>query len=36
MNIKVMRIAHGLPVGSDLEFVDAPTLAKSITGRREM
>ncbi len=36
MNIKVMRIAHGLPVGGDLEFVDAPTLAKSITGRREM
>ncbi|MEW6528086.1 MAG: recombination mediator RecR [Spirochaetota bacterium] len=36
LNIKVMRIAHGLPVGSDLEFVDAPTLAKSITGRREM
>ncbi len=36
LGIKVMRIAHGLPVGSDLEFVDAPTLAKSITGRREM
>jgi len=36
LHIKVMRIAHGLPVGSDLEFVDAPTLAKSITGRREM
>jgi recombination protein RecR len=36
LHIKVMRIAHGLPVGSDLEFVDAPTLAKSITGRREI
>jgi recombination protein RecR len=36
LHIKVMRIAHGLPVGSDLEFVDAPTLTKSITGRREM
>ncbi|MCX8125058.1 MAG: recombination mediator RecR [Spirochaetes bacterium] len=36
LNIKVMRIAHGLPVGSDLEFVDASTLAKSISGRREM
>lgn len=36
IGIKVMRIAHGLPVGSDLEFVDAPTLAKSITGRREI
>lgn len=36
LHIKIMRIAHGLPVGSDLEFVDAPTLAKSIAGRREM
>ncbi len=32
-NIKVTRIAHGLPVGSDLEYVDCATIAKSIEGR---
>lgn len=31
--IKVTRIAHGLPVGSDLEYVDSITIAKSIEGR---
>ncbi len=31
--IKVTRIAHGLPVGSDLEYVDCATIAKSIAGR---
>jgi recombination protein RecR len=36
INIRVMRIAHGLPVGSDLEFADGPTLAKSLSGRVEM
>jgi len=34
--IKVMRIAHGLPVGGDLEFADEITLLKSLEGRREM
>ena len=36
MDIRVMRIAHGLPVGSDLEFADGPTLAKSLAGRVEI
>ncbi len=31
--VKVTRIAHGLPVGSDLEYVDSVTIAKSIEGR---
>lgn len=31
--IRVSRIARGLPVGSDLEFADAATIAKSIEGR---
>jgi recombination protein RecR len=31
--IKVTRIAHGLPVGCDLEYVDCATIAKSIEGR---
>lgn len=32
-NITVTRIAHGLPVGSDLEYVDSVTIARSIEGR---
>ncbi len=32
-NINVTRIAHGLPVGSDMEYVDSATIAKSIEGR---
>lgn len=31
--ITVSRIAHGLPVGSDLEFVDTATIIKSFEGR---
>ena len=33
-NIKISRIAFGLPVGSDLEYADEITLAKAIAGRR--
>ncbi len=33
-NIKLTRIAFGLPIGSDLEFADEITLAKAIEGRR--
>ncbi|MCP4132555.1 MAG: recombination protein RecR [bacterium] len=36
LGIKVTRIAHGLPVGSDLEFVDTATIVKSIEGRSEI
>lgn len=36
MGIKVSRIAHGVPVGSDLEYVDQVTLSKALEGRREM
>lgn len=35
-NIKISRIAFGLPVGTDLEFADEITLAKAIEGRREL
>lgn len=35
-NIKVSRIAFGLPVGSDLEYADEITLARAIEGRREI
>ena len=36
LGIKVTRIAHGIPVGGDLEFADEVTLAKALEGRREM
>ena len=32
----VTRIAHGVPVGSDLEYADEITLSKAMEGRREM
>lgn len=34
--IKVTRIAHGIPVGGDLEYADEVTLAKALEGRREI
>ena len=34
--IKVTRIAHGLPIGGDLEYADEVTLAKAIENRREI
>lgn len=36
LEIKVTRIAHGLPVGGDLEFADTATLSRSLLGRHEM
>lgn len=36
LDIKVTRIAHGMPVGGDLEYVDEVTLTKALEGRREM
>jgi recombination protein RecR len=35
MNVKVTRIARGLPVGSDLEYADAVTLTRAMEGRQE-
>ena len=34
--IKVTRIAHGIPVGGDLEYADEVTLMKAMEGRQEM
>lgn len=34
--IMVTRIAHGLPVGGDLEYADEVTLSKALEGRRQM
>lgn len=36
MNIKVSRIAHGIPVGGDIEYADEVTLIKAIEGRQLM
>lgn len=34
--IRITRIATGVPVGSDLEYIDGATLVRAIEGRREM
>ncbi len=34
LGVKVTRIAHGIPVGSDLEYADKITLIKAIEGRQ--
>lgn len=36
VGIKTTRIAHGVPVGGDLEYVDEVTLSKALEGRREI
>jgi len=36
LNIKVTRIAYGIPMGGDLEYIDEVTLAKALEGRREI
>lgn len=36
LGIKVTRIAHGIPVGGDLEYTDEITLSKALEGRREL
>ena len=34
--IRVTRIARGLPVGGDLEYADAVTIAQALAARRDM
>lgn len=36
LGVKVTRIAHGLPMGGDLEYADEVTLSKALENRREM
>ena len=36
LGIQVTRIAHGIPVGGDLEYTDEITLTKALEGRREI
>ena len=35
-NVKVSRLAYGIPVGSNLEYADDATLTRALEGRREM
>ena len=34
--VKVTRLAYGIPVGGDLEYADEVTLRRSLEGRREL
>jgi recombination protein RecR len=36
MGIKVSRIAHGMPIGGELEYTDEITISRAIQGRHEM
>ena len=36
LEVKVTRIANGVPVGGDLEYVDEITLSRALEGRREL
>jgi len=36
LEVKVTRIASGLPVGGDLEYADEVTLSKALEGRKEI
>lgn len=35
-NIKTTRIAHGVPIGGELEYIDSTTLTHAFTGRQEI
>lgn len=36
LNIEMSRIAHGVPIGGELEYVDGGTLAQALSGRRRL
>ena len=36
LGLRVTRIAHGIPVGGDLEYADVMTVGRALDGRREM
>src|SRR5690625_3442161 len=36
MGIRVTRMAHGVPVGGDLEYIDEVTLSRALEGRRDL
>ena len=36
MEVKVTRLAYGVPVGADLEYADEITLLRALDGRRDI
>jgi len=36
LGLKVTRLAHGIPIGSDLEYIDAATMQRALSGRSEI
>lgn len=36
LGLKVTRLAHGIPIGRDLEYVDAATMQRALHGRNEI
>lgn len=36
LGVRVTRLAHGIPLGSDLEYVDAATVQRALEGRNEL
>lgn len=36
LGLKVSRLAHGIPLGSDLEYIDAATVQRAMEGRNEL
>jgi recombination protein RecR len=35
-DVKITRLASGLPVGGDLEYADEATLGRALAGRRQL
>ena len=36
MNIKVSRLASGIPIGTDIEYIDSMTLERALNDRKEI
>ena len=36
LGARVTRLAHGIPIGSDLEYIDAATMQRAVQGRSEV
>jgi recombination protein RecR len=36
LGIRVTRLAYGIPMGSELEYVDEATVHRAVEGRREL
>ncbi len=36
LDIKVTRPAHGIPMGSDIEYIDEATVHRAVEGRQEI